>query len=97
MVIAECTYLIGDRLGANAEAAFLRGITELEIEPPSTEDWPRITELVEQYSDLHLGGTDASVVALAERLGATTIITLDRRHFSVVRPRHVDAFELLPG
>jgi uncharacterized protein len=36
------------------------------------------------------------VVALAERHGAVRIATLNRRHFTVVRPRHADAFELLP-
>jgi predicted nucleic acid-binding protein len=43
-----------------------------------------------------LGATDASVIALAERLGIGTIATLDRRHFTVVRPRHVGAFTPLP-
>ena len=43
-----------------------------------------------------LGGTDASVVALAERLNTDLIITLDRRHFNAVRPRHCLAFRLLP-
>ena len=38
----------------------------------------------------------ASVVTLAEQLEIGEIATLDRRHFSVVRPRHVDAFTLLP-
>jgi len=41
-------------------------------------------------------GRVAAVIAVAERLGETAIVTLDRRHFSVVRPRHVTAFELLP-
>lgn len=44
-----------------------------------------------------MGGTDASIVAIAERLGVTQIATLDRRHFGVVRPNHVDAFTLLPS
>lgn len=39
---------------------------------------------------------DASIVAVAERLDVRKIATLDRRHFSVVRPRHVDALELIP-
>lgn len=39
---------------------------------------------------------DASLVAIAERLGVTEIATLDRRDFTVVRPRHVGAFVLLP-
>lgn len=52
--------------------------------------------LVEQYADLPLGTTDASLIAVAERLDITEIATLDRRHFTVVRPRHVEAFDLVP-
>jgi predicted nucleic acid-binding protein len=48
------------------------------------------------YEDLGLGTVDASVIAVAERVGATIIATLDRRHFSVVRRSHVFAFELAP-
>ncbi len=97
MVVAEATYFVGTRLGARAEAAFLRALSTLEVEPPSQQDWPRIAELVEQCGDFPLGGTDASVVALAERVGATVIVTLDRRHFAAVQPRHRPAFDLLPA
>ena len=55
-----------------------------------------MAELVSQYDEMHLGTTDASVIALAERLEITEISTLDRRHFTAVRPRHVEAFTLLP-
>lgn len=96
LVVAEVTYFIGTRLGPAAEATFLRGLAELDVEPPSPTDWSRIAELVERYADFPLGGTDASVIALAERLDATTIITLDRRHFAAVRPHHVEAFSLVP-
>jgi uncharacterized protein len=48
------------------------------------------------YRDLPLGTVDASVIVTAERLGIVEVATLDRRHFSVVRPSHVAAFELLP-
>ncbi|MFJ4669145.1 hypothetical protein [Kitasatospora purpeofusca] len=41
-------------------------------------------------------GSEAKRIAVAERLGLTEIATLDRRHFSVVRPRHIAAFRLLP-
>jgi predicted nucleic acid-binding protein len=63
---------------------------------PEPEDWPRIAELVERYRDFPLGGVDASIVALAERLNTDLLITLDRRHFAAVRPRHVAAFRILP-
>jgi predicted nucleic acid-binding protein len=96
LVVAEVTYMIGHRLGPQAEAKFLRGIAQLEVEAPAAEDWPRIAELVEQYQDFPLGSTDASVVALAERLASEVVVTLDRRHFGAVKPRHCAAFQLLP-
>jgi uncharacterized protein len=66
------------------------------VEPVHPSDWLRIAQLVEQYRELPLGTVDASIVAAAERLRISTIATLDRRHFSVVGPKHVEAFELLP-
>jgi uncharacterized protein len=98
MVVAEAAYLIARRGGPAAESALYRSIIagEVTVEPLSVPDWVRIAGLVDTYSDLGLGGTDASVIAVAERLGVTTVATLDRRHFAVVRPAHCDAFELLP-
>jgi predicted nucleic acid-binding protein len=96
LVVAEATYFVGRRLGPAAEAAFLRGLSELDVEAPAREDFPRISELVETYANFPLGGTDASVIALAERLDASVIVTLDRRHFAAVSPAHREAFELLP-
>lgn len=97
LVIAEVTYLVGRRLGAIAESAFLRGLEGFDVEAPAPADWPRMAELVEEYGDFPLGGTDASVVALAERLRTDLVITLDYRHFRAVRPRHCRAFQLLPS
>jgi predicted nucleic acid-binding protein len=96
LVVAEATYLIGTRLGPRAEAMFLRGIGELDVEAPSPADWPRIAALVTKYGDFPLGGTDASVIVLAERRGTDLVVTLDRRHFGAVRPKHVKALRLLP-
>ena len=96
LVVAEVTYMIGRRLGPRAEARFLRGLEHFEVEAPLAEDWPRIAEVVERYEDFPLGGADASVVALSERLGTELVITLDRRHFAAVQPRHCPTFQLLP-
>lgn len=96
LVVAEATYFVERRLGADAEALFLRGAGTLDVEAPSIADFARMAELVLQYSDFPLGGTDASAIALAERLGAPVIVTLDRRHFGAVRPRHRPSFDLLP-
>jgi len=69
---------------------------ELQVEMVTPADARRIAGLIETYAGLGLGGTDASLIALAERLGTTRIATLDRRHFAVVRPNHTAAFELIP-
>jgi len=96
LVVAEATYFIGTRLGAGAEARFLAALARFDVEAPTPDDWSRIAELVEQYADFPLGGTDASVIALAERLGTPVVLTLDRRHFGAVRPQHCETLTLLP-
>jgi hypothetical protein len=96
LVVAEVTYFAAHRLGADAEARFLEGLAHYAVVAPQPEDWRRMAELVREYADFPLGGTDASVVALAERMSAETVITLDRRHFSAIRPRHCRAFRLVP-
>jgi len=50
---------------------------------------------VDQYTDSVLGLVDASIIALAERLRITRVLTLDQRHFRFVRPRHCAAFEVV--
>ncbi|MEX2458092.1 MAG: PIN domain-containing protein [Actinomycetota bacterium] len=98
LVVAEVAYLLETRIGAEAEVRFLGDLAagNLITEPVQAGDWIRIAELVAEYRDLPLGTVDASVVAAAERLGVTRLATLDRRHFTVVRPAHADAFEILP-
>lgn len=97
LVITEVTYLIGTRLGADAEVRFLGDLAagNFIVEPVAAPDWLRIAELVAQYRDLPLGTVDASVVAAAERLGTDDVATTDRRHFSVVRS-NLGALNLLP-
>jgi predicted nucleic acid-binding protein len=97
LVITETCYLIGTRLGATVEARFLAALTDFDVRAPEAPDWKRIGALVREYADVPLGGVDASVVALAERLRTRLIITLDRRHFSAVRGSGGHPFELLPA
>jgi predicted nucleic acid-binding protein len=98
LILGETAYLLGKRRGPQAEILFLRSLSqgELIVEHPIQPDLARMAELVWRYKDLPLGTADASIVALAERLDVTTIATLDRRDFSVVKPMHVEAFELVP-
>lgn len=98
LVVAEAGYLIDRQVGPDGEAALYDSIIDgtLHVEHLEATDWARERELVSRYASLHLGGTDASLVAIAERLGATRLATLNHRHFRVVRPRHMDAFDLVP-
>lgn len=97
-MITEVAYLLATRLGVEPEVRFLGDLAAgaFVVEPVAAADWLRIAELVARYRSLPLGTVDASVVAAAERLGLVEIATIDRRHFTVVRPRHVEAFTLLP-
>lgn len=97
-VLPEICYLIGTYLGAAAETRFMRSVQlgELRIETLSRADLTRTVAVMEQYQDARLGFVDASLVAVAERLQMREILTTDRRHFSLVRPRHCAAFTLKP-
>jgi predicted nucleic acid-binding protein len=95
-VIVEVCWLVEER--PDIEAAFLDAITAGEFEhvPVTPADLARMAELVRTYADLPLGAVDASVLAIAERLKLTDVATLDRRHFTILRPRHTHALNLLP-
>jgi hypothetical protein len=96
-VVPEAAWFIEDRLGPTAEAGFVRLITSLDVVDLVPIDYRRAIELIEIYADLALGFVDASIVAVAERLDVSQLATLNHRDFSVVRPAHVAAFELLPA
>jgi hypothetical protein len=97
-VIPEVSYLLQTRIGPAAEMAFVRALAtgEFTVDVLEADDLDRAADLMEQYQDLPLGFVDASVVAAAERLDARTVLTTDRRHFAVIRPRHARALTLVP-
>jgi predicted nucleic acid-binding protein len=97
-VIAEVGYLLAREAGPRVESLFLRSLADgdFSIVELTVADCSRMADLVVTYGSLPLGTTDASVVAVAERLKLTEVATLDRRHFTVVRPNHVSALTLLP-
>ncbi|TNC27814.1 type II toxin-antitoxin system VapC family toxin [Amycolatopsis alkalitolerans] len=97
-VLAEIGYVLWRRVGTRAEAAFHRDVARglYELVSLGKGGAGRVAELVEKYSDLPLGTADAYVITTAERYNASEVATLDRKHFSLVRPRHVQAFTLLP-
>lgn len=97
-VLSETAWQLETNIGVEAEAALIDAViaSELPLVDLQPADYVRAVELLRQYADLGLGLVDASIVAIAERLGVTTIATLDRRDFAVVRPAHCDGFTLVP-
>jgi len=99
LVIAEVDYLVGARGGPTARRALYR---DLAAGAYLVEWWPgamaSVVKIAGRYADTGLGLADASLVALAERIGTIEIATLDERHFRAVRPlAGGKAFRLLPA
>lgn len=95
-VLVEVCWLLEER--PDIESAFLASVAAGEFEHVTVTggDLERMAELVRTYADLPLGAVDASVIAIAERLNLADVATLDRRHFTIVRPKHTTALNLLP-
>jgi predicted nucleic acid-binding protein len=97
-VVAELDYLVATRRGVGPELAVL---TELsggawELPPMEAGDLEEICRLVERYQDQNIGVADASLVVLAQRYRTDRLLTLDHRHFGVVRTAAGKPFSLLP-
>lgn len=98
-VLAELDYLLATQVGVDAELALLREVEAgayrlAAMEPADVEAAARV---VERYRELRIGLADASVVVLAARQETNRVLTLDERHFRVLRPlRHGRSFRLLP-
>ena len=97
-VITEVAYLLQRDLNIETVATFLESLpeTDLILEAPLAEDYRRAAEILRKYDDANIDFVDAVIVAISERLNITKILTVDRRHFGIFKPRHCAAFEILP-
>lgn len=97
-VLVEVDYWIHTRLHAEVFVALLDDIAAgaYSVANLTDEDYRRIRDLCDRYADADIGFVDAAVMAIVERLNESKLATLDRRHFGLLRPRHVDALHLLP-
>jgi uncharacterized protein len=97
-VVAELDYLVASRLGVSAELAVLGELTGGAWDLPAIgiEDLVQISAVIERYADQNVGVADASIVILADRYRTRTILTLDHRHFDVLRPLDGGRFRILP-
>jgi hypothetical protein len=97
-VIAELDYLVATRIGSPAELAVLDELGSGAYELAAF-DGPALHQagsVIEKYSDQAIGLADASLVVLAQRYATRTVLTLDRRHFDVLRPLSGGRFKVIP-
>lgn len=99
VALPEICYLIGSRLGASQETAFIRYLADSDwrLEPLTDADIARVVALMAEHAEAGVGFMHAAVATIAERMGATRIYTVNRLLFERMRPTHVDRFELLPA
>lgn len=97
-VLPEACYLLNTYIGPDAERRFIVSLLqgEMRVEGLTGDDLRRTANLLDQYASTNIGFVDATVVAIAERLKIRRVLTTDRRHFSLIHPRHCPLFELLP-
>ncbi|HUF28778.1 MAG TPA: PIN domain-containing protein [Gemmatimonadaceae bacterium] len=95
-ILPEVDHLLLRHVGASAGRAFLRDLAEgaFSVEWGEEADLARARALCERYTALELGLVDGVVIAVAERLRAPAIATLDLRDFGAVSI--VGAPRLLP-
>ena len=98
VVLTEGAHLIRKRVGQHAVIRFLTGTDRwgFQFEPVTALDLKRSGQIMEQYRDADLDFVDCCIMAISERLNITTVYTLDRRDFTIVRPTHCEYFDLLP-
>lgn len=98
-VLVELDYFLTREFGPEPMARLLGDVRTgaFRIEALTAGDYLRISDIMATYQDLRVGFVDAAVLAVVERLRERKLATLDRRHFGVMRPAHVNALDLLPA
>ena len=97
-VLAELDYLIGNRVGHQAQMALIEEVTRgvYQLEPFSSEDLGHARRIMDRYADLRIGLADASVVVLANRHRTLDLLCTDKRHFRALKASGGKPFRLLP-
>lgn len=97
-ILAELDYLVLSRHGSAAEHAVLGELASgaWELAQMTPDRLTSALDVVTRYADQPIGVADASNIVLAEAYRTRQIVTLDRRHFGVLRFRDGSAPEILP-
>lgn len=97
-VVAELDYLVATRMGVDAELEVLSELAggAYHLATVDMDDLRESAQVVDRYRDQEIGVTDASIVVLASRHRTRAVLTLDHRHFGVLRPIDGGRFRIMP-
>jgi len=97
-VLAELDYLISTRVGEPARNSLLAEVARgaYELQAFAAAEVGEALALIERHRDLGVSLADASIAVLGARHGTRTVLTLDERHFRVLRAGR-RPFRLLPA
>lgn len=98
-VFAETDYLIQKFAGVTTEILFLDEVARgaYDLVPFTATDVAKARQIVAKYRSLRLGLADASIAVLSATYGTLDVLTLDERHFRVIRPAQRKSFRVLPA
>lgn len=97
-VLAELDYLLASRVGRVAQHALLEEVSRgaYRLEAFDATDVETASRVMKKYPTLDPGLADASLVVLAARHRTRDVLTLDRRHFDVLRQLNGRPFRVWP-
>lgn len=98
-VLAELDHLIGTRRGVEAELLVLGELAggAWDLVGFDASDVREARGVVDRYRDQAVGLADASLAVLARRYGTHRVLTLDHRHFRLMRAHDGRPFDVLPA
>ncbi|MGH9381630.1 MAG: PIN domain-containing protein [Thermoanaerobaculia bacterium] len=98
-VLAELDYLLATRVGPHAQRALLREVGQgvYGLVGFDSDDVIAAEKIIARHEALAVGLADASLVVLADRYECRELLTLDERHFRVLRTDSGRPFRLLPA
>jgi uncharacterized protein len=98
VALSEIAYLFArlDKEDGAARALIAIRKGRMRITELTTADYDRVVEILVKYRGSRIDFVDACIMALAERLKLTQILTYDHRDFRLYQPNHIAYFDLLP-
>jgi len=98
-VLAELDDLVSRSLGVRGERMLLAEVARgaYDLAAFDARDVDLASQVIARYHDLGIGLADASIVVLSQRMGCLDVLTLDERHFRVLRGARDQPLRILPA